>query len=113
MQGRQNAPFNIRISPIKINDMSDQKHLQTLRVSFTLIQGFRAKVETDAVTVKIDTRPQTEPAGPKDARLYEAVFAAVKGRITAAKYKLTILNWHPVASAVVLDSDEYQQVVKK
>lgn len=93
--------------------MSDTKYLQTLRVSFTLVQGFRAKVETDAVTVKIDTRPQTDQAGPKDARLYEAVYAAVKDRITAKRFKLTILNWHPVASRVVVDSDEYQEVVKE
>lgn len=93
--------------------MSDTKYLQTLRVSFTLVQGFRAKVETDAVTVKVDTRPQTDQAGPKDARLYEAVYAAVRDRITAKRYKLTILNWNPITSAIVVDSDEYQDVVKE
>jgi hypothetical protein len=86
--------------------------LQKIRVSYTLTLGFMAKVESSAVTVAVDFRPLTDGA-KQDARIYEAVLAALKSRITTSRFRLVIGPWCPVNGQPVLDSVDYVQSVKK
>ena len=86
--------------------------LQKIRVSYTLTLGFMAKVESSSVTVGVDFRPLTDTA-KQDARIYEAVLAALKPRITTSRFRLVIGPWCPVNGQPVLDSADYIQSVKK
>ena len=86
--------------------------LQKIRVFYTLTFGFMAKVESSAVTVGVDFRPLTDGV-KQDARIYEAVLAALKPRITTTRYRLIIGPWCPVNGNPVLDSVDYTAQVKK
>jgi hypothetical protein len=86
--------------------------LQKYRVAYTLILGFWARVESGAVTVPLDFRPQTDGM-KQDTRIYDAVLAAVNPRITSTRYRLIIGPWCPVNGAPVLDTADYLAQVKE
>ena len=86
--------------------------LPQYRVNYDLIQGFWASKESGAVTVRFDTRP-LDDTHDMDARIYEAVFEAVKHRITSAKYRLIVGAYTELKGNPVLDSVDYIAQVKK
>jgi len=69
-------------------------------------------VESSAVTVGVDFRPLTD-AVKQDARIYEAVLAALKPRITTTRFRLVIGPWCPVNGAPVLDTTDYLAQAKE